>query len=133
MAFVNKESAPNGASDGVPTPSTTPPPIKTAVAGDAKARVLNSPSKPPAFKADVDEGDSPKALPTEPVEKPSFGEIGSPVLDAKKEGQSEDKEEDSKERELDIYSEAVLACKSQYHRHAVHETRMLTKTPNRQH
>ncbi|KAH6620675.1 ribonucleoside-diphosphate reductase large chain [Chaetomium sp. MPI-SDFR-AT-0129] len=107
MAFVNKESPLNGTADaanGVATP-TTPPPLAPS---EAKARILASPSKPPAFKADVDEGDSPKTLPTEPTDKPKAADIGSPVLNSKKD--SEDKEEDSKERELDIYSEAVLAC-----------------------
>ncbi|KAJ4306680.1 ribonucleotide-diphosphate reductase subunit rnr1 [Collariella sp. IMI 366227] len=88
-------------------PSTTPPPTKTAVGDAAKARSLNSPSKPPAFKADVEEGDSPKTLPTEPADKPKLEAIGSPALDGKTE---EDKEDESKEREMDIYSEAVLAC-----------------------
>ena len=113
MAVINKESpaTPNGSStNGAATP-TTPPPIKTPAASEIKARPLNSPSKPPAppaFKADVDEGDSPKALPTEPEEKPKLEEIGSPALGAKTD--VEDKEDESKERELDIYSEAVLVC-----------------------
>ncbi|KAK4101873.1 hypothetical protein N658DRAFT_495803 [Parathielavia hyrcaniae] len=112
MAIINKESAPNGAgSNGVAAPTTPPPrsPIKANGLSEAKARVLASPSKPPAFKADVDEGDSPKALPTEPADsQPKLEAIGSPALDAKKD--AEDKEEESKVRELDIYSEAVLAC-----------------------
>jgi len=106
MALINKESTPNGSgSNGVTTPTTPPPltPVK-----DVKARVLASPSKPPVFKADIDEGDSPKTLPTEPTDKPKPEDIGSPVLNSKKD--AEDKEDESKERELDIYSEAVLAC-----------------------
>jgi ribonucleoside-diphosphate reductase subunit M1 len=113
MAFVNKDNTPaNGAgSSGIASPST-PPPIETSV-GDVKARsVLSSPSKPPAFKADVDEGDSPKTLPTEPAEKAKGEDIGSPVLNAKKD--AEDKEDESKVREADIYSEAVLACESTF-------------------
>lgn len=98
----------NGLGNGVPTPSTTPPPIKAPNLQEVKARPLASPSKPPTFKADVEEGDSPKALPTEPVEKPKLESIGSPALDGKKD--AEDDEDGSKEREVDIYSEAVLAC-----------------------
>jgi len=74
-------------------------------------RPVASPSKPPLIKADVDEGDSPKTLPTEPTEKIKLEELPDSALDAKKSPQSEDAEEDSAERELDIYSEAVLECK----------------------
>src|SRR4029450_8026067 len=88
MAVINKESpAPNGSSTNGSATPTTPPPIKTPAASEIKGRPLNSPSKPPAppaFKADVDEGDSPKALPTEPADKPKLEEIGSPALGAKK-------------------------------------------------
>ncbi|KPM45037.1 Ribonucleoside-diphosphate reductase large chain [Neonectria ditissima] len=75
-------------SNGMPTPTATPP------LGSA-----------PGMKADVDEGDSPKTLPTEPAEK-----IKDEELSLKKSNQSEDQDEDSEERERDIYSEAVLAC-----------------------
>jgi hypothetical protein len=51
-------------------------------------------------------------LPTEPAEKAKGENIGSPVLNAKKD--VEDKEDESKEREADIYSEAVLACESTF-------------------
>ncbi|KAK3344381.1 ribonucleoside-diphosphate reductase large chain [Lasiosphaeria hispida] len=110
--FMNKENTPstNNLANGVPTPSTTPPPIKAPANGETKSRPLASPSKPPTFKADVEEGDSPKTLPTEPAEKIKAESIGEPALNGKKEGQSEDKEDVSKEREADIYSEAVLAC-----------------------
>lgn len=73
---------------GMPTPTPTPPP-----------------GKAPAMKADVEEGDSPKTLPTEPTEK-----IKDEELSLKKSNQSEDQDEDSEERERDIYSDAVLAC-----------------------
>jgi ribonucleoside-diphosphate reductase subunit M1 len=112
MAYVNssKEGSPNG--DAAAAAPSTPPPIKTAALGEIKPRPVHSPSKPPAFKADVDEGDSPKALPTEPADKPpKEEELSSPVLGAKKDKDAEDKEDESKEREMDIYSEAVLACK----------------------
>ncbi|KAK0704747.1 ribonucleotide reductase [Lasiosphaeris hirsuta] len=110
--FMSKDNTPstNNLVNGVPTPTTTPPPIKVPADGEIKSRPLASPSKPPTFKADVEEGDSPKTLPTEPAEKIKAESIGEPVLNGKKEGQSEDKEDVSKEREADIYSEAVLAC-----------------------
>ena len=100
-------------SNGIPTPSTTPPPAQDGASnGEAKApRPVASPSKPTPFKADVPEGDSPKALPTEPTEKIKLEELSDPAVGNKKDGQKEDGEEDSKEREGDIYSEAVLACK----------------------
>ncbi|UKZ54994.1 hypothetical protein TrVGV298_008810 [Trichoderma virens] len=56
------------------------------------------------MKADVDEGDSPKVLPTEPSDNVKEEEL------SKKPNQTEDKDEDSEERERDIYSDAVLAC-----------------------
>ncbi|EMR70358.1 ribonucleotide-diphosphate reductase subunit rnr1 [Eutypa lata] len=98
----------NGAGpNGIPTPSTTPPPIKEAKA----PRPTASPSKAPAFKADVDEGESPKALPTEPTETPKAEELPESALEgAKSPSQDEDKTEKSKEREFDIYADAVLAC-----------------------
>jgi ribonucleoside-diphosphate reductase subunit M1 len=88
--------------NGIPTPSTTPPPLGGA---GTKARPLGS-SAP--MKADVEEGDSPKVLPTEPTGAIKDEEL--PAAGVKKDGQSEDKDEDSEERERDIYSDAVLAC-----------------------
>lgn len=61
------------------------------------------------FKADVEEGESPKTLPTEPTDKPKMEELADPALNAKK-GQTEDADEDTQEREHDIYADAVLAC-----------------------
>ncbi|KAH8677563.1 ribonucleotide reductase [Xylariales sp. PMI_506] len=95
-------SSPNG----IPTPSTTPPPAVD------KVRPIASPMKNVPFKADVDEGESPKALPTEPTEK--LGKLESlpdPAVEGKKSPkQAEDEDQDSKDREYDIYNEAVLAC-----------------------
>jgi ribonucleoside-diphosphate reductase subunit M1 len=91
--------------NGVPTPSTTPPPVR-AVSHSEKTKPVPSPSKPVPFQADQPEGESPKALPTEPAEP-----VKDESLDSKKRGQTEDKEDESKEREFDIYNEAVLACK----------------------
>ncbi|RYO83611.1 hypothetical protein DL766_006460 [Monosporascus sp. MC13-8B] len=96
----------NASANGMPAPSTTPPPLKEARA----SRPVASPSKAPAFKADVDEGESPKALPTEPTET-KVEELPDSALDSNKSpAQDEDKAEKSKEREYDIYADAVLAC-----------------------
>ncbi|EGY22607.1 hypothetical protein VD0002_g8392 [Verticillium dahliae] len=99
--FQNKDgSADSNSRNGVPTPSTTPPPAAVT------SLPVASPAKPATMKADVDEGDSPKVLPMEPADKIKIEELsqGDKTPDA------EDKDEDSKERENDIYSEAVLAC-----------------------
>lgn len=119
-SFSKKDSSGdhNGimSANGIPTPTLTPnsssppqSPVKEA------ARILASPSKPKTvpFKADQDEGESPKALPVEPAgDKPAEEALPEPAVNGKKaDGQSEDKDEDSKEREMDIYSEAVLQCK----------------------
>ncbi|KAK6845445.1 ribonucleoside-diphosphate reductase large chain [Apiospora arundinis] len=88
---------------GMPTPSITPPPVAMA------QQPAPSPLKTVPFKADVEEGESPKALATEPAEK--VKDEAEPVLQGKKTpGQEEDTGEESKEREFDIYNEAVLAC-----------------------
>lgn len=85
--------------NGVPTPSTTPPPAAASV-----VRQIASPAKPATMKADVPEGDSPKVLAADPSDKPKLEE-----LDEEKKS-PEDKDEESEERERDIYSDAVLAC-----------------------
>ncbi|KAI6507094.1 ribonucleotide-diphosphate reductase subunit rnr1 [Pyricularia oryzae] len=93
---LNAESA---NANGYPTPSTTPPPAVTS-------KPVASPAKSVPFKADQEEGESPKALPTEPSKNVDEEE----ALDSKKKKDTEDNESESKEREMDIYSEAVLAC-----------------------
>lgn len=96
-------------SNGIPTPSITPPPSTPSVDQEIAARMLSSPSKPRTvpFKADQEEGESPKALPIEPAEKP----VEEELLDGEKaDGQSEDMDGDSADREHDIYSQAVLQC-----------------------
>ncbi|KAM0322972.1 hypothetical protein ACHAQA_009071 [Verticillium albo-atrum] len=100
--FQNKEgSTDSNSRNGVPTPSTTPPPPSVVASLPVAA-----PAKSATMKADVEEGDSPKVLPMEPADKLKIEELpqGEKTPDA------EDKDEDSKERENDIYSEAVLAC-----------------------
>jgi ribonucleoside-diphosphate reductase subunit M1 len=89
--------APNGVTDsnGVPTPVATPPPASESKIENALA------SKP--FKADVEEGDSPKVLASDPASKPD-----EEVLS--KDKQEEDAEDGSNGRDGDIYADAVLAC-----------------------
>ncbi|KAI1851685.1 hypothetical protein JX265_010768 [Neoarthrinium moseri] len=107
-AYAKREDSNNtlgvSSPNGIPTPSTTPPPVSSKPAV--------SPMKSVPFKADQEEGDSPKALPTEPSEKPNkIEELPESALEGKKTpGQTEDKDSDSKEREYDIYAEAALAC-----------------------
>ncbi|KAH7355595.1 ribonucleotide reductase [Pyrenochaeta sp. MPI-SDFR-AT-0127] len=93
--------SPNGAaeSNGVPTPVATPPPAsenKPALTENALA------SKP--FKADVEEGDSPRLLASDSVAKPQEEEVLS------KAKQGEDAEDESEARDGDIYADAALAC-----------------------
>lgn len=99
-------SNPGTVGNGMPAPSVTPPPVAEA------KRPAPSPAKPVSkpFRADMDEGDSPKTLATEPMEKIKAEELPSPALKGLRSTQSEDEEDETKEREMDIYSEAVLAC-----------------------
>jgi ribonucleoside-diphosphate reductase subunit M1 len=96
---ANGTSAAVDTLNGVPTPSTTPPPAAASV-----TRQIASPAKPATMKADAPEGDSPKVLAADPSDKPKLEE-----LDEEKKS-PEDKDEESEERERDIYSDAVLAC-----------------------
>ncbi|KAI1184261.1 ribonucleoside-diphosphate reductase large chain [Nemania serpens] len=92
---------------GVPTPSTTPPPPKETTVTEP----VVSATKVSTFKADVPEGESPKALATEPTENPKAEELPEAALKGDKSSQQdEDNEDKSKEREYDIYADAVLAC-----------------------
>jgi ribonucleoside-diphosphate reductase subunit M1 len=93
---------PNGAVNGVPTPSATPPngSENTQLNGTTTDALASKP-----FKADVPEGESPKVIAAE-----STGKV--PDDEALPEAASS-QEEDGKEsaaREGDIYSDAVLAC-----------------------
>lgn len=114
--YAKKQSISNGAaglSHGVPTPSTTPPP-SSKVDSEVASHILTTPSKPKdvPFKADQEEGESPKALPVEPAgEKPAEEQLPELTNDGDKpNAQSEDKDEDSADREMDIYSQAALQC-----------------------
>ncbi|KZM20106.1 Ribonucleoside-diphosphate reductase [Ascochyta rabiei] len=93
---------PNGVSEavnGVPTPSATPPPA----AENRLPPVENALASKP-FKADVEEGDSPRLVAADSTSKPVEEDSSS------KDKQAEDADDDSKERDGDIYAEAALAC-----------------------
>ena len=108
--YQRKPSEPSIGPNGMPTPSATPPPV--AAVGEENHK-LSPPSKkepavPPTFKADADEGESPKVLAVEPTEPPSAKEEALPEAAVK---QDEDAE-GSEAREGDIYAQKVLQCKS---------------------
>lgn len=87
-------------SNGVPTPSTTPPPEAEAKQTPKK----ELPMRAPPFKADASEGSSPKMVAVDST-------VGAPDEEVKRtNAQDEDAKDDSKDREGDIYADAVLAC-----------------------
>jgi len=92
--------APNGVaeSNGVPTPVATPPPAQENKAIATENALASKP-----FKADVEEGDSPKVLASDPLSKPDEDALT-------KTKQAEDGEDDTNGRDGDIYADAVLAC-----------------------
>ncbi|KAK3722697.1 ribonucleotide-diphosphate reductase subunit rnr1 [Vermiconidia calcicola] len=100
-----------GAPNGELTPATTPPPEplpKKRTFGRTSSAVVN-----PPFPADQDEGESPEVLATEGTNGvPQVEELPEPAVNDEKKvpSQEEDKQEESKGREGDIYAEAVLAC-----------------------
>lgn len=102
--YVRKPSEPTVSHNGMPTPSATPPPVSS------EEKKVSPPSKKestvlPTFKADADEGESPKVLaadPVEPLEKENLPEAAV---------KQEEDTEDSETREGDIYAQKVLACK----------------------
>lgn len=96
----------NPTTNGIPTPSATPPPSTEAKRLSGTPRDSALASKP--FTADVPEGDSPKLINAEPVlSKPPVEEESLPDPAIK---QDEDTADESQAREGDIYSDAVLAC-----------------------
>lgn len=101
----NSSGAVNGTNDvsspnGVPTPSATPPP-----ASESKPLKESAIASKP-FKADQEEGDSPKLVSADPKSKPDDQEqLPEPAVK-----QEEDNDEESGAREGDIYADAVLAC-----------------------
>lgn len=65
----------------------------------------------PPFPADLEEGDSPKVIAVDGANGMPDEELPQPALNVEgKAKQDEDAEEDSKDREGDIYADAVLAC-----------------------
>lgn len=105
--------------NGVPTPSSTPPPSSKDVMKEIAATAVAIPSSkmpltiPPTFEADVDEGKSPQLLATDPsgrvTPENKDEELPEPAS-GKKKPQEEDTEIVSNDREGDIYAEKVLQC-----------------------
>jgi ribonucleoside-diphosphate reductase subunit M1 len=92
--------------NGIMTPSATPPitsESKSLGSTKSAAEIVV-----PIFKADLPEGESPKLLTTEPN-----GKIAEDELTLGKENKKvqEEDEENSEDREKDIYAEKILACK----------------------
>ena len=98
---INGVSSPNG----MPTPTATPPPASENKKFSPAAKI----QAPPAFKADADEGESPRTLATEPAGTPRVEEaLPEPALN----GTQKQEEDADTDREGDIYAQKVLACES---------------------
>jgi ribonucleoside-diphosphate reductase subunit M1 len=93
----------NPSSNGVPTPAATPPATQE---GKPLATSKESALASKPFKADVEEGDSPKLVHSDPAKNVPQDE----ALPEAATKQEEDKEDESKARDGDIYADAVLAC-----------------------
>ncbi len=91
------------APNGMPTPSATPPPTTVSPPSKKDSAVL------PTFKADADEGDSPKTLATDPIGTLDKEDLADPLASVAK--KQEEDAEDGVARESDIYAEKVLHCK----------------------
>lgn len=92
--------------NGMPTPTATPPPEKLSPPSKKESTVL------PTFKADAEEGESPKQLATDPLDTPGKENV-EPLTKINGETvkkQDEDVEGESEGREGDIYAQKVLAC-----------------------
>jgi ribonucleoside-diphosphate reductase subunit M1 len=85
-------------SNGVPTPIATPPPVSEIKGAPTENALAGKP-----FKADVEEGDSPRVLASDPLSKPDEDALT-------KTKQDEDAEDGTKGRDEDIYADAALAC-----------------------
>jgi ribonucleoside-diphosphate reductase subunit M1 len=104
--FFGSEGKDAGSGAGSSSPPT-PPPAAMVV------RAVASPAKSAMMPADLADAGSPKNLATDSAAAGGDGAAGGVpdvALDLPKQAQDEDGDEDSKEREGDIYSEAVLAC-----------------------
>ena len=104
---------PNGVNEHLNGSPETSLPIMTS----PSKKTTVSPMKAPTFKADVEEGDSPKLLVVDApksngVEVVKLPEplVGDDNNNTVKEKQEEDSENESKDREGDIYADKVLQC-----------------------
>ena len=95
--------------NGIPTPTATPPPASENKKFSPQIKKVSEPTS--VFKADADEGESPRTLATDPVGLPIEESLPEPAMKEVK-SQEEDTENVSKNREGDIYADAALACKS---------------------
>ena len=125
----NKKPPSTPAHNGIPTPEQTPSPapapknMMAQIAATKQDVPAPQPPKDPhavvPFKADVEEGDSPQLLSTDPEDDvaPSKQDWSDTSVeqdkDAVEEKQEEDAESDNKVREGDIYSDKVLMCSLQ--------------------
>ena len=96
---------------GIPTPTATPPPEKLSPPSKKEITVL------PTFKADAEEGESPRQLATDPLDTPSKENVEPLTNGDVVPKQDEDKDGESENREGDIYAQKVLACKSYFQSH----------------
>jgi ribonucleoside-diphosphate reductase subunit M1 len=102
-----QSKTPNG-TNGTPEPtrSATPPPTATAASPAKKATPRKEAIVNPAFKADVEEGDSPKLLAMDATSSANGHTNGV----KKEEVEPKQEEDDDEAREGDIYADAVLQC-----------------------
>ncbi|KAG9954057.1 hypothetical protein KCU85_g790, partial [Aureobasidium melanogenum] len=98
--YESKQPQNSAVANGVPTPSTTPPPEVETKSMPKK----ELPMRAPPFTADLPEGSSPKLVAADSTNGTPDEEIKRTVK------QDEDAAGDSKDREGDIYADAVLAC-----------------------
>ena len=91
-----------GSLNGLPTPVATPPTV-------TESKRFTPPTN--GFKADANDGGSPRALQIDPLETPDRDEaLPEPVMNGKAPKQEEDAEKASEDREEDIYASKVIAC-----------------------
>lgn len=96
--------------NGMPTPTSTPPP---STEQQRESPITKTGSVViPTFKADVEEGQSPKSLATDPLGTPDKEEALPERLTKVVSKQEEDAEEISTTREGDIYAEKALQCRT---------------------
>jgi len=109
--YMSKPAIASAPTD-VPTPLSTPPPQETAMRKIAATTITApSPKKDLSFKADAEEGKSPQLLSTDPTGTPPMSKDDElPEAVAMRKAQEEDNEDVSKDREGDIYADAVLQC-----------------------